>query len=218
MSPPSAIRSTNLYNANARSSKIPLSSTPTKAHGGTSLGIQQSLIDDAVKKQRERKDQIESEGEISVVVMILDDVLTQVGEPVSCPGRRQLRVFTLGILYVSFSDLPLITTHQTIEPDSEIYNEKIYDLLESPLPTPSLSSSSTGSTTPSIIKSGLDFFGVGAKAKAIGKKGLQIVKRNALSLKHDGSAGNKYVEGLCVIQVHSAEVCLLFVVLLPFTV
>lgn len=93
---------------------------------------------------------------------------------------------------------------------AEIYNEKIYDLLESPLPTPinSSSSSSSHSLTPaSIFHAGLGFLNAsGAKAKAMGLKGLQSVKRNALSLKHDSQAGNKYVHGMKEVRVHSAEV------------
>lgn len=45
-----------------------------------------------------------------------------------------------------------------------------------------------------------------AKAKAIGLKGLQSVKRNALSLKHDSKGGNKYVHGMKEVRVHSSEV------------
>lgn len=86
--------------------------------------------------------------------------------------------------------------------DAEIYNEKIYDLLESPVPVPS----SSGSSTHSIIKTGLGILSVGgAKAKAMGMKGFQTVKRNALSLKHDKNAGNKYVADLKELRVHSAE-------------
>lgn len=93
--------------------------------------------------------------------------------------------------------------------DAEIYNEKIYDLLESPLPTPTASSSSsTHSATPSsVFQAGLGLLSVGgAKAKGF-MKGLSTVKRNALTLKHDAGAGNKYVHGMKEIRVHSAEVC-----------
>lgn len=90
---------------------------------------------------------------------------------------------------------------------AEIYNEKIYDLLESPLPTPipSNSSSTTSHSLTGVLNAGLGFL---QATKAIGLKGLQSVKRNALSLKSDSKAGNKYVHGMKEIRVHSAEVSL----------
>lgn len=89
--------------------------------------------------------------------------------------------------------------------DAEIYLEKIYDLLEAPTPVVSVSTSSTTSTSSSIFQSGFGFFGAGAKAKQM-VKNLQTVKRNALSLKHDKTSGNKYVHGMKEVRVHSAEV------------
>jgi kinesin family protein 20 len=88
---------------------------------------------------------------------------------------------------------------------AEIYNEKIYDLLESPLPTPipSNSSTSTSHSLTGVLNAGLGFLNA---TKAIGLKGLQSVKRNALSLKSDSKAGNKYVHGMKEVRVHSAEV------------
>lgn len=43
-------------------------------------------------------------------------------------------------------------------------------------------------------------------------KGFTTVKRNALTLKHDAGAGNKYVHGMKEIRVHSAEVGTSFLV------
>jgi kinesin family protein 20 len=82
--------------------------------------------------------------------------------------------------------------------DSEIYNEKIYDLLESPLPAPAPSTSSTAST------------GGGGMLKGLFKN-FTTVKRSALSLKADktapaASAGPKVVGGLREVRVGSAEV------------
>lgn len=106
---------------------------------------------------------------------------------------------------------------------AEIYNEKVYDLLDSPeplklLPTPSGASGS--SATPSYIST--SFFGslVGAKAKAAfgrlhgghhsgssatpASSSQHTVKRNALSLKHDKDANHKYIHGLRDVRVESA--------------
>ncbi|GAA5923716.1 hypothetical protein JCM1841_002021 [Sporobolomyces salmonicolor] len=87
---------------------------------------------------------------------------------------------------------------------SEIYNEKIYDLLESPLPAPSPSTSSTTSTGGSSMFGG--FLGKGLF------KNFPTVKRSALSLKADkgatvGARGatTKVVGGLKEIRVHSTE-------------
>ena len=89
--------------------------------------------------------------------------------------------------------------------DAEIYLEKIYDLLEAPVPQNSVSTSSTASTSASVFQAGLGLFSVGgAKAKAM-VKGFSTVKRNALSLKQDKSGGSKYVAGMKEIRVHSAE-------------
>ncbi|SCV75006.1 BQ2448_8035 [Microbotryum intermedium] len=88
---------------------------------------------------------------------------------------------------------------------AEVYLEKIYDLLESPVASQSVSTSSTTSVTSSMFQAGLGLFSAGgAKAKAM-VKGFQTVKRNALSLKHDKSGGNKYVHGMREVRVHSAE-------------
>ncbi|GAA6062896.1 hypothetical protein JCM10212_002118 [Sporobolomyces blumeae] len=88
---------------------------------------------------------------------------------------------------------------------SEIYNEKIYDLLDSPLPAPAASTSSTASTGGSSMFSGF----LGAKS-LFGK--FPTVKRSALSLKSgQGGVTNpmgqtvKVVAGMKEIQVHSAE-------------
>ncbi|GAA6003651.1 hypothetical protein JCM10207_003528 [Rhodosporidiobolus poonsookiae] len=82
---------------------------------------------------------------------------------------------------------------------SEIYNEKIYDLLESPLPAPAPSTSSTTSTTGGGMLKGLF-------------KNLTTVKRSALSLKADKpapqqgvGAGAKVVGGLREVRVMNAE-------------
>ncbi|KAM0749443.1 kinesin-domain-containing protein [Meredithblackwellia eburnea MCA 4105] len=86
---------------------------------------------------------------------------------------------------------------------TEVYNEKIYDLLQSPLPQPSASTSST--STP----------GWSAKAKAVFGLGrsLSTVKRNALSLKSSSSSSSggpleqqgKYVSGMKEVKVASVE-------------
>lgn len=86
----------------------------------------------------------------------------------------------------------------------EIYNEKVYDLLDSPTPTPVASSASSAHSATSIFSSSMGF--LGAKAKAFGLKGLQSVKRTALSLKYDSKAGNKYVHGMKEVLVETAEV------------
>ena len=86
----------------------------------------------------------------------------------------------------------------------EIYNEKVYDLLDSPTPTPIASSASSAHSATSIFSSSIGF--LGAKAKAFGVKGLQSVKRTALSLKYDSKAGNKYVHGMKEIHVLTADV------------
>ena len=86
-----------------------------------------------------------------------------------------------------------------------MYNEKIYDLLESPVPTASnvsVSTSSTASTSTSLF--GL-FSAGGAKAKAA-FKGMATVKRSALPLKQEKSSGNKYVAGMKEVRIGSAEV------------
>ncbi|GAA5988196.1 hypothetical protein JCM11641_001608 [Rhodosporidiobolus odoratus] len=81
---------------------------------------------------------------------------------------------------------------------SEIYNEKIYDLLESPLPVPAPSTSSTTST------------GGGGMLKGLFKN-FTTVKRSALSLKADHKAQQasgaqpKVVGGLREVRVTSAE-------------
>ncbi|GAA6032256.1 hypothetical protein JCM8097_007148 [Rhodosporidiobolus ruineniae] len=84
---------------------------------------------------------------------------------------------------------------------SEIYNEKIYDLLESPLPAPAPSTSSTTSTG-----------GGSGMFKGLFKN-FTTVKRSALSLKADKSASTapagagraKVVGGLREVRVSSAE-------------
>jgi hypothetical protein len=103
---------------------------------------------------------------------------------------------------------PLIARMST---DSEIYNEKIYDLLESPIPAPAPSTSSVTSTN----AGGGMFSGFSQGAKNLFK--FPTVKRSALSLKADkavpagGSAMGqtfKVVAGMKEIRVHSAEVSL----------
>ncbi|GAA5852395.1 hypothetical protein JCM8547_006766 [Rhodosporidiobolus lusitaniae] len=85
---------------------------------------------------------------------------------------------------------------------SEIYNEKIYDLLESPLPAPAPSTSSTTSATGGG--------GGGGMLKGLFRN-FTTVKRSALSLKADktaptGAAGaTKVVGGLREVRVGSAE-------------
>lgn len=119
----------------------------------------------------------------------------------SCSRRRRLRVLRLGLLYV-LSPFPLLLPPDPTRADAEIYNEKIYDLLESPFPQPP---SSASSQTSSVFHAGLGLLGVGGiKAKL--NKSFQTVKRTALSLKHDTNAGNKYVAGMREIRVHSAAV------------
>ncbi|GAA5970434.1 hypothetical protein JCM3765_000980 [Sporobolomyces pararoseus] len=90
---------------------------------------------------------------------------------------------------------------------SEIYNEKIYDLLESPIPAPAPSTSSVSST-----HAGGMFSGFSQGAKNLFK--FPTVKRSALSLKADkatpGSSASigqnfKVVAGMKEIRVHSAE-------------
>ncbi|GAA5874057.1 hypothetical protein JCM16303_002675 [Sporobolomyces ruberrimus] len=94
---------------------------------------------------------------------------------------------------------------------SEIYNEKIYDLLESPVPAPAPSTSSISSTA-----GGGMFSGFSQGAKNLFK--FPTVKRSALSLKAEkaaagtGSNGGagigqtfKVVAGMKEVRVHSAE-------------
>ncbi|KAK4705272.1 kinesin family member 20, partial [Phenoliferia sp. Uapishka_3] len=80
---------------------------------------------------------------------------------------------------------------------AEVYNEKIYDLLQSPIPAPAPSTSSTTSTSS----------GWGARFKGVlGLKGPQTVKRAALTLKSDiKGAGQKYVAGMQELRINSAE-------------
>ncbi|KAK4050294.1 hypothetical protein OIV83_003615 [Microbotryomycetes sp. JL201] len=87
---------------------------------------------------------------------------------------------------------------------AEVYNEKIYDLLESPVPTLATVSASTSSSS-SVLQSGFSFFGAAGKAKSF-VKGLSTVKRNALSLKHDKAGGGaKYVAGMKEVCVNNAQ-------------
>lgn len=86
--------------------------------------------------------------------------------------------------------------------DSEIYNEKIYDLLESPIPAPA---PSTPSAAPASSSGGGMFKGL--------FKNFTTVKRSALSLKADKAAPaagqgatTKVVGGLQEVKVSSAEV------------
>ncbi|GAA6049064.1 hypothetical protein JCM3770_003869 [Rhodotorula araucariae] len=85
---------------------------------------------------------------------------------------------------------------------SEIYNEKIYDLLEAPLPT---STSASSSTVPTASTGG------GGMLKGLFRN-FTTVKRSALSLKADktapataGGSGQKVVGGLREVKVASAE-------------
>lgn len=135
----------------------------------------------------------------------------QKGKPFAAPGLG-MRQSHLGPMApaIPVGDLPPVVKVDDLFEYSiwvsyaEIYNEKIYDLLEAPLPTPSLSTSSTtGHTMLGLFSAG------GAKAKAM-FKGVSTVKRNALSLKQDktvagGGTGTKYVAGMKEVRVHSAE-------------
>lgn len=127
-------------------------------------------------------------------------------------------------MYVySFSSRLLATsvdahlTDHSFTPDSEIYNEKIYDLLESPIPAPAPSTSSIASGAAAASGGGM-FSGFSQGAKNLFK--FPTVKRSALSLKADkaapgssgsnsaalGGQGYKVVAGMKEIRVHSAEV------------
>ncbi|GJN90377.1 hypothetical protein Rhopal_003388-T1 [Rhodotorula paludigena] len=82
--------------------------------------------------------------------------------------------------------------------NSEIYNEKIYDLLDSPLPTPTPSAAAASAAN-----------GGGGMFKGLFRN-FTTVKRSALSLKADKSAaaaaqGQKVVNGLREVEVASAE-------------
>lgn len=86
---------------------------------------------------------------------------------------------------------------------AEIYNEKVYDLLDSCTVSPSSSSSSLHSFTASLaeqVKQAAQHLQKAATGSASG-----VVKRKALSLKHDRSNGHKYISGLTELRVWSAE-------------
>lgn len=84
---------------------------------------------------------------------------------------------------------------------AEVYNESIYDLLDSPNSTLAPSSASISS----IGSGGGVFSGWGGKLKAfVGTK--TTFKRGALSLKMDETTGHQYVQGIQEIRVANAEV------------
>ena len=90
-----------------------------------------------------------------------------------------------------------------LRPDSEVYNEKIYDLLESPLP----SAPPSTPAAPSHSHGGSGMF------KGLFKN-FTTVKRSALSLKADktatastpGQSAPKVIGGLKEVRVANAEV------------
>ncbi|OAV94572.1 hypothetical protein PTTG_26928 [Puccinia triticina 1-1 BBBD Race 1] len=74
---------------------------------------------------------------------------------------------------------------------AEVYNEKVYDLLDTLLE----SSSSSGATFQSFTANLAD------QASHSGG----VIKRKPLTLKHDKANGNKYIHGLTEIRVRTAE-------------
>ncbi|PLW58455.1 hypothetical protein PCANC_00458 [Puccinia coronata f. sp. avenae] len=85
---------------------------------------------------------------------------------------------------------------------AEVYNEKVYDLLDTLLE----SSSSSGATFQSFTANLADQVKSAAHllhTKASNSGG--VIKRKPLTLKHDKNNGNKYIHGLTEIRVKSAE-------------
>lgn len=87
---------------------------------------------------------------------------------------------------------------------AEVYNEKVYDLLDSHASI--LTSSSSGATFQSFTANIAEQ--VKSAAQILHSKASHsggVIKRKPLVLKHDKSNGNKYVHGLTEIRVKSAE-------------
>lgn len=85
---------------------------------------------------------------------------------------------------------------------AEVYNEKVYDLLDSILE----SSSSSGATFQSFTANLAEQVKNAAQLlqhKASHSGG--VIKRKPLVLKHDKTSGNKYIHGLTEIRVKTAE-------------
>ncbi|POW14338.1 hypothetical protein PSTT_03071, partial [Puccinia striiformis] len=85
---------------------------------------------------------------------------------------------------------------------AEVYNEKVYDLLDTMIE----SSSSSGATFQSFTANLADQVKNAAHllhTKASNTGG--VIKRKPLTLKHDKTSGNKYVHGLTEIRVKTAE-------------
>ncbi|KAA1119213.1 hypothetical protein PGT21_018125 [Puccinia graminis f. sp. tritici] len=85
---------------------------------------------------------------------------------------------------------------------AEVYNEKVYDLLDTLLE----SSSSSGATFQSFTANLADQVKNAAHllhTKASHSGG--VIKRKPLTLKHDKANGNKYIHGLTEIRVKTAE-------------
>ncbi|KAI8458196.1 P-loop containing nucleoside triphosphate hydrolase protein [Phakopsora pachyrhizi] len=85
---------------------------------------------------------------------------------------------------------------------AEVYNEKVYDLLDSVLDNSSSSVASFHSFTANIaeqVKSAAQIL----QHKASSSGG--VIKRKALVLKHDKVGGSKYAHGLTEIRVRNAE-------------
>jgi len=83
---------------------------------------------------------------------------------------------------------------------AEIYNEKIYDLLEDSLPASSLAFASAQSNV------SLSSVGLGSSSSSQLLRNVTTLKRKALALKQDKLASHKYIHGLREIRVFSAEV------------
>ncbi|RXK38129.1 hypothetical protein M231_04590 [Tremella mesenterica] len=92
---------------------------------------------------------------------------------------------------------------------AEVYNEKIFDLLESVLPSPSSPTSSTFQpagmkrTTSTVGLSNHVASSMALAAMANG--GAGVLKRHALSLKNDPEGNGKYIAGLNEIRVRTRE-------------
>jgi len=85
---------------------------------------------------------------------------------------------------------------------AEVYNEKVYDLLDTLLE----SSSSSGATFQSFTANLADQ--VKSAAHLLHTKASKsggVIKRKPLILKHDKNNGNKYIHGLTEIRVKTAE-------------
>ncbi|KAG0151042.1 hypothetical protein CROQUDRAFT_651558 [Cronartium quercuum f. sp. fusiforme G11] len=87
---------------------------------------------------------------------------------------------------------------------AEVYNEKVYDLLDTP--TPVLASASSGATFQSLTSNITDH--VTRMAQMLHNKASSsggVIKRKPLVLKHDKAHGHKYVHGLTELRVRTAE-------------